>query len=109
MSEDCGPYYYDCPARLLDQLDKLAPNAPESALNWRAKCRANIAAKRKPKTIIKPGDIVKFSPNGAEFKLLEPAGPRRGWHVQLLGAVGSTVRSIYRANSRQISQCIVIQ
>jgi hypothetical protein len=109
MSEDMGPFYYDMPVRLLDQLDKLAPNAPESALNWRAKCRAHIATKRKPKTIVKPGDIVKFSPNGAEFKLLAPAGPRRGWHVQLLGAVGSTVRSTYRANARQISQCIVIQ
>jgi hypothetical protein len=108
MSEDCGPFYYDMPARLLDQLDKLAPNAPESALNWRAKCRAHIAAKRKTKTIVKPGDIVKFSPNGAEFKLLTPAGPRRGWHVQLLGAIGSTVRSTYRANARQISQCQIV-
>jgi hypothetical protein len=108
MSEDCGPFYYDMPARLLDQLDKLAPNAPESALNWRAKCRAHIAAKRKTKTIVKPGDIVKFSPNGAEFKLLAPAGPRRGWHVQLLGAIGSTVRSTYRANARQISQCEIV-
>jgi hypothetical protein len=96
------------PARLLDQLDKLAPNAPESALNWRAKCRAHIAAKRKTKTIVKPGDIVKFSPHGAEFKLLAPAGPRRGWHVQLLGAIGSTVRSTYRANARQISQCEIV-
>lgn len=108
MSEDCGPYYYDMPVRLLDQLDKLAPDAPESALNWRAKCRAHIAAKRKPKTIVKPGDIVKFSDNGAAFELLSPAGPRRGWHVKLLGAVGSTVRSIYRANARQMNQCIVI-
>jgi hypothetical protein len=108
MSEDCGPFYYDMPARLLDQLDKLAPNAPESALNWRAKCRAHIAAKRKTKTIVKPGDIVKFSPHGAEFKLLAPAGPRRGWHVQLLGAIGSTVRSTYRANARQISQCEIV-
>ena len=108
MTEDCGPYYYDCPARLLDQLDKLGPPFNTAAKQWREKCRAKIAEKRKPKTIVKPGDIVKFSPNGAEFKLLAPAGPRRGWHVELLGAVGSTVRSTYRANARQISQCIVI-
>jgi hypothetical protein len=106
MSEDCGPFYYDMPARLLDQLDKLAPNAPESALNWRAKCRAHIAAKRKTKTIVKKGDIVRFSPHGADFELLAPAGPRRGWHVRLLGAAPHL--SQYRANARQISQCQIV-
>lgn len=114
MSETCGPNAANAPVRIIDKLDKLAPIDPADmvqshkwARKWREACRTN--AKRKPKTIVKPGDIVKFSPNGAEFELISPAGPRRGWHVKLLGAVGSTVRSVYRANARQINQCIVIQ
>ena len=94
------------PIRLLDQLDKLAPNAPESALIWRSKCRAHIAAKRKPKTIVKAGDIVRFSPQGRDFELLSPAGPRRGWHVRLVNGDNSIFQ--YRATARQMNNCIVI-
>ena len=45
MSEDCGPYYFDCPIRILDKLDKLAPNACARAIDWRAKCRSKAAIK----------------------------------------------------------------
>lgn len=46
MGEDCGPYAYDCPARLLNQLDQLAPNPSGYALKWRESCREHAANKR---------------------------------------------------------------
>lgn len=108
-AETCGPYAANAPIRLIDLLDKLAPIDPASmtqsaqwALKWRQKCREN--AKSKPKTTVKAGDIVKFSPHGREFELISPAGPRRGWHVKLLGAFGST----YRASAQQVNKCIIV-
>jgi hypothetical protein len=53
---------------------------------------------------VKKGDIVKFSPNGRVFELISPAGPRRGWHVKLLGANGSQ----YRASAYQVNRCIIV-
>jgi hypothetical protein len=98
-----GPYYWDMPARLLDQLDKLAPNPGQSALDWRAKCRAKLAAKRKPKTKLAPGQIVSFPHVTGQFELIMPIGPRRGWSVRYVGGSMS-----YTANARQIAQCTVI-
>lgn len=45
MDEAMEPFYYDCPIRLLDLLDKLAPaTEPASgAYKWRAKCREHAA------------------------------------------------------------------
>lgn len=45
MDESMHPYYYDCPTRLLDLLDQLAPaTEPASgAYKWRAACRAHQA------------------------------------------------------------------
>lgn len=103
MTECMGPYYFDMPKRLLDQLDQLAPNAPQSALDWRAKCRAKLAAKRKPKTKLAPGQIVSFPNVTGQFELIMPIGPRRGWSVRYVGGSMS-----YTANARQISQCTVI-
>ena len=45
MSEDCGPFYYDAPLRILDKLDELAPNPVPAAAAWRAQCRERRAAK----------------------------------------------------------------
>lgn len=104
MTECMGPFYYDCPARLLDQLDRLAPNAPQSALDWRAQCRAKIAAKRAPKRKLAPGQIVQFGA-GRLFELIKPAGPRLGWFVKLANQPGSMT---YRANARQIANCQIV-
>jgi len=104
MDESCGPYYWDMPKRLLDQLDKLAPNPPGCALDWRARCRAKLADKRKNNRIFTPGQLVQFGSTGRVYELISPAGPRRGWHVKLSGANGS----LYRANARQMAQCTVI-
>lgn len=45
MDESMQPYYYDCPVRMLDLLDQLAPvTEPASgAYKWRAACRAHQA------------------------------------------------------------------
>jgi len=45
MDEAMEPFCYDCPIRLLDLLDKLAPaTEPASgAYKWRAKCREHAA------------------------------------------------------------------
>ncbi len=56
MSEDMGPYNYDCPASILDLL---SPTDNAYALEWRQKCRANLAltSRQKPSdgdTIILP-------------------------------------------------------
>lgn len=43
IDEGMGPHYYDCPARILDNL---SPTDDETSLEWRRKCRKNIEAKR---------------------------------------------------------------
>lgn len=45
MDESMQPYSYDCPVRMLDLLDRLAPaTEPASgAYKWRAACRAHQA------------------------------------------------------------------
>jgi hypothetical protein len=53
MGEECGPYQYEMPARMLAQLEQLAPNpAGPYAEKWREKVRqhhANKNAKAKAK------------------------------------------------------------
>ena len=41
MSEDAGPYYWDCPAKILNMLSELVPTeyGAEHAQNWRNICR----------------------------------------------------------------------
>lgn len=79
MSEDMEPYAYDAPARMLDMLDRLAPNPPGYAADWRAKCRARIAAK-KARPRWRAGDMVTLGSNWI-FTLDRKAAPRMGWHV----------------------------
>lgn len=45
MDETALPYYYDCPARILDFLDKHSPNPQGNALAWRTACRQRLAEK----------------------------------------------------------------
>lgn len=79
MTEDMGPHAYDAPLKMLDMLDKLAPNPPgQYAAKWRQACRDRIAAKRN-RTQWKAGDRVEFG--RTSYKLNSPAGPRRGWYV----------------------------
>ena len=45
MTEDCGPCYYDMPARMLDFLDKHTEPVGFAG-KWRAQCRAQLESKR---------------------------------------------------------------
>ena len=60
MSEDMGPFYYDCPARILDLL---TPSDHTEAVLWRERCRANLAnceSLKKELATAKEGDVFKF-------------------------------------------------
>lgn len=69
MDETMGPNEDYAPARILDLL---SPIDSQYANEWRARCRANAAAKAaKPK--VRPGDVVEFAEpiefsNGAQLK-----------------------------------------
>lgn len=55
IDETSHPFYYDCPARLLDASDEVG----ESAVEWRRKCREHRGAARSRRTFIAgltPGD-----------------------------------------------------
>lgn len=73
MDEDCGPFYYDCPSRILDLL---TPTENFYAIEWRKKCKENkakdVAAQLRKLpigSVIKVDDLhyVKESPN-RQFK-----------------------------------------
>lgn len=95
LSEDMGPYHYDCPLALLD---KASEPVNETAKEWRIKVRAfhaKKAAKLKPKV----GLIVKSG--SASYELLEPCAPRRGWRVKDV-ETGLT----YRMPAAQLSRAL---
>lgn len=74
ISEEMGPCELNCPLSYLDKA-----SAPEGyAIEWREKVRAYHAAKQnRPKATA--GAVVRFCEH--EYKLIEPAGPRKGWRV----------------------------
>lgn len=59
MEEMMGPYYFDCPAAVLDLL---TPTTNAHALEWRKACREKAAAEKakraRPK--LRPGQIIIF-------------------------------------------------
>lgn len=60
MDESMSPVESDAPIRMIDFLDKMAPVDPNSyAGKWRARCRANAAAKKQGARL-KTGVLVKF-------------------------------------------------
>lgn len=110
MGERCGPNVANAPRRIIDKLDTLAPIDPNDddmgakwAREWRARCRANASAKAIAKQFSK-GMIVKFHPTRESYELIESAGPRRGWHVRMVGGSGM----LYRASARQLSKSIIV-
>ena len=63
MDEDMGPYYYNCPKRILDLL---TPTSNQNALEWRRKCRERLD-KRGQMPPLKKGTVIKFS-SPVEFR-----------------------------------------
>ena len=96
MSEDMGPYYYDCPLALLD---KASEPINESAKEWRIKVREFHAKKACKKALIQSGAVVAYG--GIAYKLIRPAGPRKGWVVEHPNGCQ------LRMNSKQLSMAAI--
>ena len=77
LSEDMGPYHYDCPLSLLamctEPLNDNAKAWREKVQEYHAKRKALSAAKPKPGLVVTYG--------GEEYTLVEPWGARKGWKV----------------------------
>jgi len=95
MSEDAGPYCYDCPLSLLALCSE--PTS-DYAKEWREKVRAYHARRKAlPKQV--PGLIVKSG--SYEYQLLEKLAPRKGWRVKEVDT-GAT----YRMPAAQLSRAL---
>lgn len=98
ITEDMGPVQTDAPAKMLDMLDRLAPNPTGYAAEWRKDCRENIARKRTPKAKPTAGQRVTY--NKTAYTLFGPAGARKGWIVH------TDTGERYRMNARQVAQAL---
>ena len=60
MSEDCGPFYYDCPKSILKLL---SPTTNECALKWRSACVEKAEKKKNPNALgnLPIGAIIQLS------------------------------------------------
>ncbi len=93
-----GPYECDCPAPILDLL---TPTDAQHALQWRARCRENAAARRVKAAQPRPraGQVIVFDEplsfaDGRSFERLEVIANPRGHRTVLFRAPGSS--SLYR-------------
>jgi hypothetical protein len=72
MDEGMGPNESSCPAKVLNALSELTPDAGGHAKDWRARCRANLAARRENMAA-----ALKLA-EGAVVKLAKPVEFRDG-------------------------------
>jgi hypothetical protein len=93
MEESMGPYECDCPAPILDLL---TPTDREYALQWRARCRENIAARRAKAAKPGPraGQMIVFDEplcfaDGRSFEQLEVIANPHSHRTVLFRAPGS--------------------
>jgi len=98
ITEDMGPVQTDAPAKMLDMLDRLAPDPKGYAKQWREQCRETIARKRTPKAKPAAGQRVIY--NNTAYTLSHPAGARKGWIVH------SDTGARYRMNAQQVAQAL---
>ena len=98
MEELMGPYECDCPAPILDLL---TPTDAQHALQWRARCRENAAARRAKAAQPSPraGQVIVFDEplsfaDGRSFERLEVIANPRSHRTVLFRAPGSS--SLYR-------------
>lgn len=84
MDESEGPYYHDCPAKILDLL---TPTDSEYANEWRAKCRESLTKADERKKRVAPGIILLYGEK--RFTVLEklPHG-----HLRVKDELGDTYR-----------------
>jgi len=103
MGEDCGPYRCEAPLRIVDALDRLAPNpASENARAWRTRVREYHAAKRaRTQCPLAEGMRVKYW--NSIYILQRFAGPRRGWYVKLDGG-----HMTYRIPARELTRLEIL-
>lgn len=79
MDEDCAPYFFDCPATLLDKAD---PPATASAQDWRVKVFEYADQQKRLKRemlTLKPGSVIVTAHN--RYTLLEDLD-RSGWRAE---------------------------
>ena len=74
LSEDSGPYVYNCP---LHFLDKASPPTGY-AVEWRKKVREHHEV-QSARPVPTQGALIQYG--GVDYRLVRPAAPRRGWHV----------------------------
>lgn len=96
MADDEQPYCYNCPRRILDLIDKVAPNPEPRAAEWRINCRVRLSEKN----TLKPCAGMHISYGAVIYQLIASAGARRGWIVQ--HGSGKQYRIPARAMSRAV-------
>lgn len=72
MSEDMEPYFYDCPASILDLL---TPREDADALRWREKCREKLRRKKEQPQLGKLpiGTVIECEINGETMRFIKSA------------------------------------
>ena len=100
VSEDCGPYQYGAPLKMINMLDQLAPDPSGYAAGWRAAVRKRHAAKR-ARPVFAVGMRVLLG--GREFELL---APRKSWSGRAAGwlVVDVSNSGRYRMSAQQAAR-----
>lgn len=88
MDETCGPYSYNCPESILNLLTE---TNSEWAQEWRAKCRKQIANRKKVFSL-KAGTVIKFDKplsfsNGLELDTFTVQDIKKGYLRSAYGTV----------------------
>lgn len=95
ITEEMGPAELDCPLSLLEQASP--PKNGCYAAEWRVKVREYHEKKKARAATITAGAIVSYGQH--QYRLVEPAGPRRGW---IVNRVSDGAR--FRMNARQLGE-----
>lgn len=104
VSEDCGPYQYGAPLKMINMLDQLAPDPGGYAAGWRAAVRERYAAKR-ARPVLAAGMRVLLGDR--EYELLSErrslyTGRAAGWNVVDVRTSGR-----YRMSAQQAARATV--
>ena len=92
MSEDSGPYHYNCPMSILKAAD---PPTSKYSAEWREKVLQHHAAK-KARQVFTTGMVIEYQ--GERYILRTQASARRGWFVTC-----ERTGTHYRLTAKQIA------